>query len=75
MGPLVPFMPSLPFSLFMLLGKLSSMKCKQEGIDVAKKEMECGLTFQKFSDFQEGDKIQSFITNQLRQEISWNWGF
>ena len=61
--------------MLILVGKLSSMKCGQDSISVAKKETECGLAFEKFSEFQEGDRIQSCVTNRLKQEINWNWGF
>lgn len=56
-------------------GKLSSMKRGQDNISQAKRETECGLSFEKFSDIEKGDVIQSYITTVKKQDIDWNWGF
>lgn len=51
------------------------MKRGQDNISQAKRETECGLSFEKFSDIEKGDVIQSFITTVKKQDIDWNWGF
>ena len=56
-------------------GKLSSMKRGQDDISQAKRETECGLSFEKFSNIEEGDVIQSYVTTVKKQDIDWNWGF
>lgn len=56
-------------------GKLSSMKRGQDDISQAKRETECGLSFENFTDVKEGDVIQTYIRTVKKQDIDWNWGF
>lgn len=56
-------------------GKLSTMKRGQDDISQAKRETECGLSFDKFSDIEEGDVIQCYTVTVKKQDIDWNWGF
>lgn len=56
-------------------GKLSTMKRGQDDISQAKKETECGLSFEKFTDLEEGDVIQSYAVTVKKQDIDWSWGF
>ena len=63
--------PHLPSST----GKLSTMKRGQDDISQAKKETECGLSFEKFTDVEEGDVVQCYSVIVKKQAIDWNWGF
>ncbi|CAB3989698.1 Hypothetical predicted protein [Paramuricea clavata] len=56
-------------------GKLSSMKRGNDDTDVAKKETECGLCFENFYDFKEGDKVECFSKTFNKQEVEWKWNF
>ena len=49
-------------NLFTPLGKLNDMKHLKTEVKEVRKGMECGLTFDKFADFQEGDLIQAYDT-------------
>ena len=51
------------------------MKRGVDDISQAKRETECGLSFEKFTDIQEGDVIQCCTVTVKEQEIDWNWGF
>ena len=56
-------------------GKLATMKRGVDDISQAKREAECGLSFEKFTDIQEGDVIQCCTVTVKEQEIDWDWGF
>lgn len=56
-------------------GKLSTMKRGQDDISQAKRETECGLSFEKFTDVEEGDVVQCYTITVTKQPIDWNWGF
>ena len=56
-------------------GKLATMKRGVDDISQAKRETECGLSFEKFTDIQEGDVIQCCTVTVKEQEIDWDWGF
>ena len=51
------------------------MKRGQDDISQAKRETECGLSFENFTDVKEGDVIQTYIRTVKKQDIDWNWGF
>lgn len=51
------------------------MKRGQDDISQAKRETECGLSFAKFTDIDEGDVIQCYAITVKKQNIDWNWGF
>ena len=61
--------------LFPSKGKLSTMKRGQDDISQAKRETECGLSFEKFTDVEEGDIVQCYTITVTKQPIDWNWGF
>lgn len=56
-------------------GNLSSMKRGNDDTDMAKKETECGLCFENFHDFKEGDKVECFNKTFNKQEVEWKWSF
>lgn len=60
---------------FSITGKLATMKRGMDDISQAKRETECGLSFEKFTDIQEGDVIQCCTVTVKEQEIDWHWGF
>ena len=60
---------------FSVTGKLAPMKRGVDDISQAKRETECGLSFEKFTDIQEGDVIQCCTVTVKEQEIDWDWGF
>ena len=51
------------------------MKRGQDDVSQAKRETECGLSFAKFTDIEEGDIIQCYAMTEKKQNIDWNWGF
>lgn len=51
------------------------MKRGVDDISQAKRETECGLSFEKFTDLQEGDVVQCYTVNVIKPEIDWDWGF
>lgn len=51
------------------------MKRGQDDISQAKRETECGLSFEKFTDVEEGDVVQCYTITVTKQPIEWNWGF
>ena len=51
------------------------MKRGMDDITQAKRETECGLSFEKFTDIQEGDVVQCYFVTIKEQEINWDWGF
>ncbi|KAJ7369845.1 Translation initiation factor IF-2, mitochondrial [Desmophyllum pertusum] len=56
-------------------GNLSTMKRGVDDISQAKRETECGLSFEKFTDIQEGDLVQCCTVTVKEQVIDWDWGF
>ncbi|RMX55959.1 hypothetical protein pdam_00021028 [Pocillopora damicornis] len=56
-------------------GRLASMKHGVDDISQAKRETECGLSFEKFLEVQEGDVVQCYTVNVIKPEIDWDWGF
>ncbi|KAL9952655.1 hypothetical protein ACROYT_G039939 [Oculina patagonica] len=56
-------------------GQLATMKRGMDDISQAKRETECGLSFEKFTDVQEGDVIQCYAVTTKEKEINWDWGF
>ncbi|KAK3721613.1 hypothetical protein QZH41_008289 [Actinostola sp. cb2023] len=56
-------------------GKFTSLKRGPDAVDIVKKEQECGLSFEKFSGFKEGDRIECFQINTVPDEVDWEWGF
>lgn len=58
-----------------LPGRLASMKHGVDDISQAKRETECGLSFEKFLEVQEGDVVQCYTVNVIKPEIDWDWGF
>ena len=65
----------LTIVFFSVTGKLATMKHGVDDISQAKRETECGLSFEKFTDIQEGDVIQCCTVTVKEQEIDWDWGF
>ncbi len=53
------------------LGPLSSFKHGRQDISIAKKETECGIAFEKFTDIKEGDQIQCFQISYEKATIDW----
>jgi len=62
-------------AFFLSKGKLSTMKRGQDDISQAKRETDCGLSFEKFTDVEEGDVVQCYTITVTKQSIDWNWGF
>lgn len=59
----------------MIIGQLATMKRGLDDISQAKRETECGLSFQKFTGVQEGDVVQCYTVTIKEQEVNWDWGF
>jgi len=49
-------------------GKISSLKHLKDNVTEVKKDYECGIGLEKFSDIKEGDLIEAFITEKVKQE-------
>jgi len=49
-------------------GRISSLKHLKDNVTEVKKDSECGIGLQKFSDIIEGDIIEAFITEKVKQE-------
>jgi len=49
-------------------GRISSLKHLKDNITEVKKDYECGIGIEKFNDFKEGDIIEAFIINKIKQE-------
>jgi len=47
-------------------GRVSSLKHLKENVTEVKKDYECGIGVDKFSDFQSGDTIEAFIKEKVR---------
>lgn len=50
-------------------GRLSSLKNQKKDIVEARKGMECGMSFEDWSDFQEGDQVQAFEEKEVQQYL------
>ncbi|MCX8082680.1 MAG: translation initiation factor IF-2 [bacterium] len=50
-------------------GSISSLKRFKENVKEVKQNTECGIGIEKFSDFQEGDIIQSYIKTKVARKI------
>jgi translation initiation factor IF-2 len=70
-----PYWSFIRKTFFVLKGNLSSMKRGNDDTDMAKKETECGLCFENFHDFKEGDKVECFSKTFNKQEVEWKWNF
>jgi len=46
-------------------GDVSSLKHIQDDVTEVRKGFECGITFKKFNDFDEGDNIESYIVEEV----------
>jgi len=53
-------------------GPLKSLKHGKLDISLAKKETECGVVLEKFTDFQVDDKIQCVKISYVKQSLDWN---
>ncbi|MGZ4887348.1 MAG: translation initiation factor IF-2, partial [Candidatus Aminicenantales bacterium] len=47
-------------------GRISSLKHLKENVTEVKKDYECGIGVDKFSDFQPGDMIEAFIKEKVK---------
>ena len=54
------------------LGPLKSLKHGKQDISFAKKETECGIVLEQFTDFQVEDKIQCVNISYVKQSVDWN---
>ncbi|RYD06813.1 hypothetical protein N752_02440 [Desulforamulus aquiferis] len=50
-------------------GKLDSLKRFKDDAKEVAQGYECGITFERFNDIQEGDIIESFITETIKREL------
>ncbi|KAL8766680.1 MAG: hypothetical protein Q9209_006610 [Squamulea sp. 1 TL-2023] len=50
-------------------GQLISLKNLKKDISEARKGMECGMSFESWSDFKEGDQVQSFEEREVKQYL------
>ncbi|KAL8789093.1 MAG: hypothetical protein Q9213_001356 [Squamulea squamosa] len=50
-------------------GQLISLKNLKKDITEARKGMECGMSFENWSDFKEGDQVQSFEEKEVKQHL------
>ncbi|KAL8924739.1 MAG: hypothetical protein Q9172_002557 [Xanthocarpia lactea] len=50
-------------------GQLISLKHVKKDITEARKGMECGMSFENWSDFKEGDQVQSFEETEVKQHL------
>ncbi len=51
-------------------GKLDTLKRFKDDVKEVAQGFECGMSFEKFSDLQEGDKINAFIIQESKGEIT-----
>ncbi|CAN5422338.1 translation initiation factor IF-2 [soil metagenome] len=51
-------------------GKLDTLKRFKDDVKEVAQGFECGMSFEKFSDLQEGDKINAFIIHETKGEIT-----
>lgn len=50
-------------------GQLISLKNIKKDITEARKGMECGMSFENWSDFKEGDQVQSLEEKEVKQHL------
>ncbi|KAL8858379.1 MAG: hypothetical protein Q9178_005060 [Gyalolechia marmorata] len=50
-------------------GQLISLKHVKKDITEARKGMDCGMSFENWSDFKEGDQVQSFEEREVKQHL------
>jgi translation initiation factor IF-2 len=50
-------------------GKLSSLKRFKDDAREVKEGFDCGMAFEGFSDFKEGDVVEAFDTEEVRQTL------
>ena len=53
-------------------GKLTKMMRGKENITLAKKETECGLSFNTDPGWEEGDLVQCITLQEVKQTLDWN---
>jgi translation initiation factor IF-2 len=51
-------------------GKLDTLKRFKDDVKEVAQGFECGMSFEKFSDLQEGDKVNAFIIQESKGEIT-----
>jgi len=49
-------------------GRISSLKQLKDNVPEVKKDSECGIGLEKFSDIKEGDIIEAFVTEKIKPE-------
>jgi translation initiation factor IF-2 len=49
-------------------GRISSLKHLKDNVAEVRKDSECGIGLEKFSDIQEGDIIEVFISEKIEPE-------
>ena len=49
------------------LGRIASLKHLKENVTEVKKDYECGISLEKYKEIQEGDIIEAFITEKVKQ--------
>ncbi len=61
----------LTVDIYSSKGPLSSFKHGKQDVSTAKKETECGIAFEKFSDVREGDWIQCVQVTYEKPSLNW----
>lgn len=56
-------------------GSIVGMKTGKEDVTEARKETECGVSFDIDPGFREGDRILCFIRKKKPQTLNWELGF
>ena len=56
-------------------GKLSTMKRGMEEATSVSSGSDCGLAFEDFSEFDQGDNIVCFTSEHVKPELDWEFGF
>ena len=59
----------LEIQLIDFAGQLISLKNIKKDITEARKGMECGMSFENWSDFKEGDQVQSLEEKEVKQYL------
>ena len=59
----------LGIQLIDFAGQLISLKNIKKDITEARKGMECGMSFEDWSDFKEGDQVQSLEEKEVKQHL------
>ena len=49
-------------------GKIDTLKRFKDDVKEVAQGFECGLSFEKFSDIQEGDKVHAFIIQEVKRD-------